>query len=160
VDVPILLICIFSWDILLDLTRNMLPFCFFFDGTWAWSQGIKLCRQALLPLETHCQPFLVMSFFQIWSGELSAQGWLWTKILLISASLIFLLNHICNSGINPIWSWFTVLWNIFNYVEFSIWFCYFLKFPIYSIYTSQNNIFKCTRNMKNVHHSQLSWTCN
>jgi hypothetical protein len=39
-----------------------------------------------LPLEPLCQPCFVLGIFEIGSHELFAQGWLWTSIILISAS--------------------------------------------------------------------------
>jgi hypothetical protein len=60
----------------------------FFCSTGVWTQGLTIIRQALLLLEPLHQPFLGMFFFKIGSQGLFAWGWLWTAILLISASWV------------------------------------------------------------------------
>jgi hypothetical protein len=62
-------------------------------GTRVWTQGPMFARQTLLSFEPFCKPFLwwvffVFFFFEIGSRELFAGGWLWTSVLLISASLV------------------------------------------------------------------------
>jgi hypothetical protein len=53
-----------------------------------WTQGLRLASQALLLLEPLLQPFLMVGISKIGSHELFGRGWLWTVILLISASRV------------------------------------------------------------------------
>jgi hypothetical protein len=85
-------------DFLNDLCRFLLPYdlngiflsFFLFCNTWVWTQGVMLARQAVLQLEPLHQPFFVLGPIpSLYTGsptKLFVRGWLWTRILLISAS--------------------------------------------------------------------------
>jgi hypothetical protein len=64
------------WWILSFLFIYLLYFC----GTGAWTQGLHL--------EPLCQPFVEKGFVKIGSHGTICLGWLWTVILLISASWV------------------------------------------------------------------------
>jgi hypothetical protein len=69
---------------------------FIFCSTGIWTQGLHL--------EPPHQPFFVMGFFEIGSCELFAWGWLWTVILLISASWVAGITGVSHRHLAELWS--------------------------------------------------------
>jgi hypothetical protein len=56
-------------------------------GTEVWTESVILAKQVFLLLDADFQPFfLLISSFQIGSGEQLCMWWIWTTILLIVAS--------------------------------------------------------------------------
>jgi hypothetical protein len=67
-----------------------LPQFYLFIFLWCmgWPQSLTLARQAFYHLSRSASPVLCWVFFEIGFQELFAQSWLWTMILLSSASWV------------------------------------------------------------------------
>jgi hypothetical protein len=75
-----LCVCVCVCMIMFVFVYMLWPSSFFFCGTRAWTQGLHL--------EPLYQPYFCEGFFEIGSCGTICPDWLWTSILLISASWV------------------------------------------------------------------------